>query len=64
MIHVNGVERNGAGLSLDALLASMDIEARGVAVAVNGEIVSRSRWADTIVSDHSSVEIVTAAAGG
>lgn len=64
MIRLNGVEREGAGLTVESLLESMGVETRGIAVAVDGEIVRRSRWADTIVADDSNVEIVTAAAGG
>ncbi len=63
-MRVNGVEREGAGLSVAALLASLNIESRGVAVAIDGEIVSRSQWPDTIVAEHATLEIVTAAAGG
>jgi len=64
MIRLNGVDREGAGLSIVSLLAVQGIDPRGIAVAVDGEIVRRSNWADTIVKDESSVEIVTAAAGG
>jgi len=64
MIRLNGVNHDSAGLSIDSLLAMEGIDPRGIAVAVDGEIVRRSEWADTIVKDESSVEIVTAAAGG
>ena len=37
---------------------------KGVAVALNGEVVPRSTWADTSVRDGDQIEIVTAAAGG
>ncbi|MEO9181549.1 MAG: sulfur carrier protein ThiS, partial [Acidimicrobiales bacterium] len=40
------------------------IQSRGVAVAVNGEVVRRSQWSMTRVADESVVEIVTAVAGG
>jgi sulfur carrier protein len=36
----------------------------GIAVARNGEVVPRSAWPSTDLSDDDSVEIVTAAAGG
>ncbi len=64
MIRLNGVHREGAGLSIESLLAVEGIDPRGVAVAVDGEIVRRSEWATTMVKDESSVEVVTAAAGG
>ena len=37
---------------------------RGVAVAVNGEVVPRSAWAGTDLSDGDRVEVLTAAQGG
>jgi sulfur carrier protein len=37
---------------------------RGIAVARNGEIVPKSRWAGTRVTTGDQIEIVTAAAGG
>lgn len=64
MIHVNGVDDDFLAESVDALLARRGIESRGVAVALDGEIVRRSEWRSTLVPNGSSVEIVTAAAGG
>ena len=37
---------------------------RGVAVAVNREIVPRSRWGQALLSDGDRVEILEAAQGG
>jgi sulfur carrier protein len=39
-------------------------ERRGVAVAVDGEVVPRSAWAETPLSDGQKVEIVGAIQGG
>ena len=64
MIRVNGVSRNFTGSTVSTLLDELAIEKRGIAVAVDGEVVSRSTWDATVVSDGSNVEIVTAAAGG
>jgi sulfur carrier protein len=36
----------------------------GIAVAVNGEVVPRSAWADHALRDGDRVEILTAAQGG
>jgi sulfur carrier protein len=46
------------------MLQELDIEPRGAAVAVNGEIVRRAEWTDTSLVDGDVVEIVSAAAGG
>jgi sulfur carrier protein len=35
-----------------------------VAVAVNGEVVPRSRWTETALADGDSVEVLSAAQGG
>ena len=37
---------------------------RGVAVAVNGEVVPRGRWATTALMDDDRVEILRAVGGG
>jgi sulfur carrier protein len=37
---------------------------RGVAVAVNGEVVPRAEWAATALRDGDSVEVLTAVQGG
>jgi sulfur carrier protein len=37
---------------------------RGIAVAVNGEVVPRSAWATTTVAAGDQVEVLTAAQGG
>jgi sulfur carrier protein len=64
VIYVNGRDDDYLFESVDTLLARLRIETRGIAVALDGEIVRRSEWSSTIVPDESSVEIVTAAAGG
>ncbi len=37
---------------------------RGVAVAVNGEVVPRDRWQQTRLDDGDAVEVLTAVQGG
>lgn len=64
MITVNGEAIDSEGVSIESLLLKMRVEARGVAVALNGEIVRRSDWPLVSVSSGDRVEIVTAAAGG
>ena len=64
MIRVNGEERAVAASDVAALLRELGIEPRGVAVARNGDVVPRSRWADTVLEPGDIIEIVTAAAGG
>jgi sulfur carrier protein len=47
--------------AVDALGAD---SARGVAVAVNGEVVPRSEWAATALSEGQHVEVLHAVQGG
>jgi sulfur carrier protein len=60
---------NGSACDVDAqtiveLLEVQHLPLRGVAVALDGEIVPRSQWASTTLTDGSTIEVVTAAAGG
>jgi thiamine biosynthesis protein ThiS len=62
---VNGEEQAFDGpLSIDDLLGRLDLDRRGLAVALNGEVVPRSTWADRAVADGDQVEILTIAQGG
>ena len=64
MITVNGSVSDYLEESVATLITRMNIDHRGIAVALNGEVVLRARWAETSISDGDVVEIVTAAAGG
>jgi sulfur carrier protein len=64
MIRLNGQESTFVDESVDELLSRLEIERRGIAVALDGEIVRRSQWTSTRIVDNVVVEIVTAAAGG
>jgi sulfur carrier protein len=63
---VNGVPHDSLTLpsSVTVLLVELGIEVRGIAVAVNGEIVRKSLWEKTLLDRGDIVEIVTAVAGG
>ena len=64
-VTVNGEAHDlAAPLSVDDLLGKLDLDRRGLAVAVNGEVVPRSTWADRAVADGDQVEILTIAQGG
>jgi sulfur carrier protein len=52
------------GISVARLVQSRLVDVRGVAVAVNAEVVPRSAWAATELADGDRVEIVSAAKGG
>jgi sulfur carrier protein len=61
---INGVHHDRESEALATLLVSLGMPQRGVAVAVNGEVIPRSAWDNWIVTSSDTVEIVTAAAGG
>jgi sulfur carrier protein len=55
-----------AGATVAAALESLDLPAagRGVAVAVDAEVVPRGQWAETELHDGARVEILRAIQGG
>jgi sulfur carrier protein len=62
---VNGDPWHGpAGTTVADIVAAWCSSPKGVAVARNGEVVSKSRWAATEVTGGDKIEIVSAAAGG
>ena len=64
-IVLNGRERNvERGLSLEALLAELDMPAARVAVERNRQVVPRSLFASQHVEPGDRIEIVTLVGGG
>jgi sulfur carrier protein len=66
IIHVNGQAREiapPARLS-EVLDLPEGASTRGIAVAVNGQVIPRSQHASTELTDGARVEIVTAVQGG
>jgi sulfur carrier protein len=64
-IALNGRSRQvDAATTVADLVRELTQAARGVAVAVDGEVVSRSAWPHTTLREDASVEILTATQGG
>ncbi|WP_213452756.1 sulfur carrier protein ThiS [Rhizomonospora bruguierae] len=66
-ITINGVRATvdeGARVTDAVGRVLADPARRGVAVAVNGEVVPRSAWSTTGLSPGDRVEVLTAAQGG
>ena len=62
---VNGERRElAAGTTVEQLLGVLDVPHRGVAVALDAEVVPRSAWAVTVVPDGAHVEVLQAVQGG
>jgi sulfur carrier protein len=64
---VNGEDREvPAGATVASVVQSLSVgpEARGVAVALDGEVVRRAEWPSAALSDGSRVEVLGAIGGG
>ncbi|WCN80849.1 sulfur carrier protein ThiS [Micromonospora sp. LH3U1] len=62
---VNGAGRSVPdGVSVADLVRDVVPQQRGVAVAVNGEVVPRAGWPARVLRDGDRVEVLTAAQGG
>jgi sulfur carrier protein len=55
---------DGATVADAVKVVGVDGEPRGVAVAVDGEVVRRSDWESTMLGDQQAVEVVRAVQGG
>lgn len=65
-IRVNGQDEPLNAATLSALLneKAVDTGQKGIAVALNGEVVPRAAWPSTALKAGDSVEIVRARQGG
>lgn len=64
-VTVNGSRSELAeGTTVSSVVAARAPAGRRVAVAVNGEVVPRSAWAQTALSAGDTVEVLAAVAGG
>jgi sulfur carrier protein len=61
---VNGERREIAAETVDALLSELDYEGAHVAIAVNFDVLPKSRWADTMLKSGDEIEIITPRQGG
>jgi sulfur carrier protein len=64
---VNGADRElPEGTTVRGLLEAIEVPAdgRGVAVAVDAEVVPRGEWGSRALADGASVEVVRAVQGG
>jgi sulfur carrier protein len=66
IIQVNGTDRPLGEETVAALVAALGIasDARGVAVALNGAVVPRARWAAAALAAGDRIEVIRAMQGG
>jgi sulfur carrier protein len=50
--------------SLESLLSAQNQLKAGVAVAINQQVIPRSQWSHTFLSEHDDVDLFRAIAGG
>ena len=60
----NGEQREIASSRIDALLSELDYEGTHFAIAVNFDVLPKSRWADTELKAGDEIEIITPRQGG
>jgi len=63
-VTVNGEEREIISASVDALLSELDYEGTHFAIAVNFDVLPKSRWAETALKAGDEIEIITPRQGG
>ena len=64
MVKVNGEEKDLAGRTLAEYFATTKYDMKRVATEINGEIVPKSQYAQTVLKDGDNVEVVSFVGGG
>jgi sulfur carrier protein len=66
VIRINGESEPLGADTLEALLSEKVVDSgqRGIAVALNGAVVPRAAWRETLLKPGDSIEIVRAKQGG
>ena len=61
---VNGEQREINASRVDALLSELEYEGTHFAIAVNYDVLPKSRWAETMLRPGDEIEIITPRQGG
>jgi sulfur carrier protein len=61
---VNGEQREIFSASVDALLGELEYEGTHFAIALNFDVLPKSRWAETPIKSGDEIEIITPRQGG
>ncbi|MBQ7922045.1 MAG: sulfur carrier protein ThiS [Clostridia bacterium] len=64
MVKINGAELEIAGKTLAEYLAGTKYDPKRIAVERNGGIVPKAKYAETVLCDGDSIEIVSFVGGG
>lgn len=66
-ICVNGEDREiSVGMTIYELVTDLELnpEQSGIAIAINREVIPKSRWQETVLIEDCDVEIIRAVQGG
>ncbi len=65
IVSVNGdATEVDSGTTVAQVVASLNRQGSGIAVAVNEEVLPRSRWGQSVLCEGDRLEVLTAAQGG
>ena len=63
-VTINGEARDIAATRIDALLNALEYEGSHFAIALNFDVLPKSRWAETHLKAGDEIEIITPRQGG
>lgn len=63
-IFLNQQAQEVSATTVAELVASLGQDKPGVAVALNGQVVSKPRWADTALNEGDTLDLFSVIAGG
>ena len=61
---VNSEQKEISSMRVDALLSELEYEGTHFAIALNFDVVPKSRWAETALKNGDEIEIITPRQGG
>ena len=64
MVQVNGEEKNIAGKTIAEYLSTTNYDIKRIATELNGDIVPKAQYAETVLKNGDSIEIVSFVGGG
>ena len=64
-VNVNNIQKDiHDESSVASLIVQLNIAAKGIAIAVNNEIVTKDKWQETLVKESDQITIIQATQGG
>ncbi len=63
-VMINGEQREIRSIRVDALLSELEYEGTHFAIALNYDVLPKSRWAETPLRAGDEIEIITPRQGG